>query len=253
MSLGKYDYRVKYRPRRYDQFWQGLDDPTIRTLVEQEKAVKYPKGMIYCGDFGCGKTSAARIRGMRTSCWHWDQDPVEACGKCLGCQKAMNSGDGPDYHELDATQEKLRSIIDNAMVSCNTLKRNSHPYMPRVFFIDEAHRASEKAQAMILEEMQQHQEHIFILSTREPGRLQTKIRNYCEMYLFKHPPAEIVAARLEDVARKEGLTLHPGVAQHIAERKKCVPRDCLGTLYECTFVSNDITMDDVNTVLADQE
>jgi DNA polymerase III gamma/tau subunit len=106
---------------------------------------------------------------------------------------------------------------------------------------------------MILEEMQQHQEHIFILSTREPGRLQTKIRNYCEMYLFKHPPAEIVAARLEDVARKEGLTLHPGVAQHIAERKKCVPRDCLGTLYECTFVSNDITMDDVNTVLADQE
>src|SRR5262249_49384954 len=40
MSLGKDDYRVKYRPRRYDQFWQGLDDPTIRTLVEQERAVK---------------------------------------------------------------------------------------------------------------------------------------------------------------------------------------------------------------------
>jgi DNA polymerase III gamma/tau subunit len=125
--------------------------------------------------------------------------------------------------------------------------------MPRVFFIDEAHRASEKAQAMLLEEMQQHQEHIFILSTREPGRLQTSIRDYCEMYLFKHPTAEVVAAQLEEVARKEGLTLRSGVAHHIAERKKCVPRDCLGTLYECTFVSNDISMDDVSTVLADQE
>ena len=253
MSLSKDDYRVKYRPRRYDQFWQGLEDPTIRALVEQEKAVKYPKGMIYCGDFGCGKTSAARIRGMRTSCWNWDQDPVEPCGTCLGCQTAMTTGDGPDYQEIDATQEKLRSIIDTAMAKCSTLKRNSHPYMPRVFFIDEAHRASEKAQNMLLHEMKQHQEHIFILSTREPGRLQKSIREYCEMYLFKHPSIEIIAARLEDVARTEGLTLQPGVAQLIAERKKCVPRDCLGTLYECTFVSNDISADDVEMVLASQE
>jgi hypothetical protein len=73
------------------------------------------------------------------------------------------------------------------------------------------------------------------------------------MYLFKHPSVEIIATRLEDVARKEGLTLQPGVAQLIAERKKCVPRDCLGTLYECTFVSNDITADDVEMVLASQE
>ena len=84
MSRSQDDYRVKYRPRRYDQLWQGLDDPSIRTLVEQERAVKYPKGMIYCGDFGCGKTSAARIRGMRFSCWNWDKNPVEPCGQCLG-------------------------------------------------------------------------------------------------------------------------------------------------------------------------
>lgn len=253
MSLSKDDYRVKYRPRRYDQFWQGVDDPTIHTLVEQERAVKYPKGMIYCGDFGCGKTSAARIRGMRTSCWNWDKDPVEPCGECLGCQGAMGAADGPDYHELDATQEGLRSVIDQAMAKCSTLKRNSHPYMPRVFFIDEAHRASEKAQHMLLHEMKQWQEHIFILSTREPGRLQKGIRDYCEMYLFKHPSVEIVAERLEDVARKEGVTLQPGVARRIAERKKCVPRDCLGTLYEATFVSNEITLDDLDMVLADQE
>src|SRR5207248_7602629 len=116
-----------------------------------------------------------------------------------------------------------------------------------------AHRAPEKVQAMLLNEMKQHQEHIFILSTREPGRLQTGIREYCEMYLFEHPPVEAVIARLEDVARAEGLTLQPRVAQRIAERKNCVPRDCLGLLYECTFVSDAITLDTVETVLADQE
>jgi DNA polymerase-3 subunit gamma/tau len=253
MSLSKDDYRVKYRPLRYDQLWQGLDDPTISALIEQEKAVKYPKGVIYAGDYGCGKTSAARIRGMRSSCWNWDKDPVEPCGQCLGCQAAMTVGKGPDYYELDATQEKLRSIVDDAMARSATLKRNSHPYMPRVFFVDEAHRAHEKVQNMLLHEMKQHQEHIFILSTADPSKLLPTVRDYCQMFHFKQPPVPVVVAKLEEVARKEGVTLQPGVAQAIAERKKCVPRDCLGTLYECTFVSLDISLDDLEMVLGDQE
>jgi hypothetical protein len=55
MALSKDDYRVKYRPRRYDELWQGPDDPTIARLREEEIKVKYPPGMIYYGDFGCGK------------------------------------------------------------------------------------------------------------------------------------------------------------------------------------------------------
>ena len=56
------DFRTKYRPRRYDQLWQGLDYPTIKRLRREEELVRYPRGMIFVGDYGCGKTSAARIR-----------------------------------------------------------------------------------------------------------------------------------------------------------------------------------------------
>jgi DNA polymerase-3 subunit gamma/tau len=253
MSESRDDYRVKYRPRRYDQMWQGLDDPTISALREQEIQVRYPTGLVYCGDYGCGKTTAARIRGMRTSCWNYERDPVEPCGECRGCRDAMTCAEeGPDYFELDATMEKLRLIIDRALNRTGTGKRNSHPHMPRVFFIDEAHRAPYKTQLTLLRDIKEHQESIFILSTREPDKLEPRIRDACEFFFFKPPPVEKVVARLEDIARQEGLTLEPGVAARIAERKQCVPRDCLGALYELTFTGKEIKLADVDLVLGDE-
>jgi DNA polymerase-3 subunit gamma/tau len=252
MAESKDDYRTKYRPRRYDQMWQGMDDPTLRRLVRQEEKVKYPRGLIFCGEYGCGKTSAARIRGMRTSCWHWENDPVEPCGKCLGCQNAMDRVQGPDYFELDSTQEKLRALLDRMLAKSGVGKRNSHPYMPRVYFLDEAHRAIPKTQLTILQDMKEHQEVMFILSTREPEKLVPELHEFCKMYHFKAPAPEISAAKLEIVAQKEGLTLEPGVALRIAERKAGIPRDCLGALYELSFGGNVIRLDDVDLMLGDE-
>jgi DNA polymerase-3 subunit gamma/tau len=124
--------------------------------------------------------------------------------------------------------------------------------MPRVFFLDEAHRAIPKTQLTILQDMKEHQEVMFILSTREPEKLEPEIREYCKMYLFKPPAPEISAAKLEAVAQKEGLTLEPGVALHIAQRKGGVPRDCLGTLYELTFGGREIRVEDVDLLLGDE-
>src|SRR5262249_40292008 len=115
MTFSNDDFRTKYRPRRYEQMWQGLDYPAIKRLPPGEERLRVPRGMISCGDYGCGKTPAARIRGMRSSCWNYLDHPSEPCGECPGCRTAMARGEGPDYFEMDATQEKLRSTIDLAL------------------------------------------------------------------------------------------------------------------------------------------
>ena len=89
MASSNDDFRTKHRPRRYDQMWQGVDYPAIKRLRREEQLCRYPRGMIFCGDYGCGKTTAARIRGMRSSCWNHRQDTVEPCGDCAGCRAAM--------------------------------------------------------------------------------------------------------------------------------------------------------------------
>src|SRR5262245_11243849 len=104
------DFRTKYRPTRYALMWQGPDYPAIKRLLREEESLRFPRGLIFCGDYGCGKTTAARIRGMRASCWNWRDHTAEPCGTCAGCRAAMK-GQGPDYWEMDATQEKLRSNI----------------------------------------------------------------------------------------------------------------------------------------------
>jgi DNA polymerase III gamma/tau subunit len=241
MASSNDDYRTKYRPRRYDQMWQGLDFPAIKRLCQEEERVRYPRGMIFCGDYGCGKTTAARIRGMRTSCWNYRQDSHEPCGDCPGCRTAMARGEGPDYFEMNATLEKLRSTIDYALHKTSIAKGHSHPLIPRVFFIDEAHRAGPKTQETLLKDIEDHQEAIFILSTTQPDKLDPAIRKRCSLYNFLAPTPEQCAPRIEEIAQKEDLRLEPGVALYIAQRKQGVPRDCLGVLYDLTFDTRDIT------------
>src|SRR5262249_31066357 len=243
------DFRTKYRPRRYDQMWQGAAFPAIKRLRREEELVRYPRGMIFSGDYGCGKTTAARIRGMRTSCWNYKLDPCEPCGDCPGCRRAMNHGEGPDYFEMDATQERLRAVIDQALRKTNVAKAHSHPFIPRVFFIDEAHRAGPKTQETLLKDIEDHQEAIFILSTTQPDKLDVALRKRCTTYLFEAPTVEQAAVRLELVARAEDLPVEPGVCLRIAQRVGAVPRDCLGVLYDLSFEGREIRLAAVEAFL----
>ena len=249
MATSNDDFRTKYRPRRYDHMWQGVEYPTIKRLRREEQLVRFPRGMIFIGDYGCGKTTAARIRGMRTSCWNYKQDPCEPCANCPGCRAAMNHGDGPDYFEMDATQEKLRVTMDIALRKTSIAKAHSNPYMPRVFFIDEAHRANPKTQETMLKDIEDHQEAIFILSTTQPDKLDPALRKRCTLYYFKTPTVEQVVKHMDAVALAENLVLEPGVSELIARRKSCVPRDCLGVLYELSFEGKEISLAQADAML----
>jgi len=242
MASSNDDFRTKYRPRRYDLMWQGIDYPAIRRLRREEELLRYSRGMIFSGDFGCGKTTAARIRGMRSSCWNYKQNTCEPCGECAGCRAAMAHGEGPDYFEMDATQEKLRARMDYALRKTSVAKGHSHPHIPRVFFIDEAHRAGAKTQETMLKDIEDHQEAIFILSTTQPDKLDIAIRKRCTLYTFLPPSAEQAVTALQRVAHAERLILEAGALEMIVDRKKCVPRDCLGVLYDMSFDGNEITL-----------
>jgi hypothetical protein len=60
--------------------------------------------------------------------------------------------------------------------------------------------------------------------------------------LFEAPTREQAAARLEEIAQREGLILEPGVAERIAVSKRAIPRDCLGVLYDLSFEGREITL-----------
>src|SRR5207248_2905169 len=152
--------------------------------------------------------------------------------ECAGCRAAMAHGEGPDYFEMDATQEKLRARMDYALRKTSVAKTHSHPHIPRVFFIDEAHRASAKTQETMLKDIEDHQEAIFILSTTQPDKLDVAIRKRCTMYSFLPPTVEQAVAAMQRVADHEALIVEAGALERIVEGKKRVPRDCLGVLYD---------------------
>jgi hypothetical protein len=70
------------------------------------------------------------------------------------------------------------------------------------------------------------------------------------MYRFDPPTIEQVVPRLERIVQLEELSVEPGVLVRIAQVKNCVPRDCLGVLYDLTFESKEITMTRLEDYLA---
>ena len=78
------------------------------------------------------------------------------------------------------------------------------------------------------------------------------IRKRCSLYLFEAPTVEQATARLEGIAQRERLVLAPGVARLIVERKRAVPRDCLGVLYELSFEGPVITLAAADGLLAQE-
>ena len=125
----------------------------------------------------------------------------------------MAHGEGPDYFEMDATQEKLRSRMDYALRKTSIAKTHSHPHIPRVFFIDEAHRASAKTQETMLKDIEDHQEAIFILSTTQPDKLDPAIRKRCTIYHFLPPTPQQAVVALQRVADAEHLIVEAGALE----------------------------------------
>jgi DNA polymerase III gamma/tau subunit len=80
------------------------------------------------------------------------------------------------------------------------------------------------------------------LYTTQPDKLDPAIRKRCTLYTFMPPTVEQAVANLQRVAEAERLFVEAGAPEMIAERKQCVPRDCIGVLYDMTFDGNEITL-----------
>jgi DNA polymerase III gamma/tau subunit len=104
----------------------------------------------------------------------------------------------------------------------------------------------------MLKDIEDHQEAVFILSTTQPDKLDLALRKRCTLYQFKTPTAEQVVTNLQKVADAERLWVEPGSLEMIADRKQCVPRDCLGVLYDLSLHSSEITLAQVEGILVSE-
>ena len=213
----------KYRPRKFDELvGQEVAVQTLRNaLASQQIAQAY----LFSGLRGVGKTTVARILAKALNC---EKGPTpEPCGECTACTE-IGLGTALDVLEIDAASNtgiddvrELRDVIRNLPI------RDRY----RVIILDEAHQLSKAAFNGLLKIIEEPPKHVvFILASTEKDKFPATILSRCLQVDFRPIPADLVAARLSEVAAKEPFGLTLGAAQLIARATEGSLRDALSLL-----------------------
>lgn len=184
------EFYIKYRPKLFKQVkGQREAVSTLQGLLKKKSGL--PRGLLFTGASGCGKTTLAYI-----------------------LQKKLACGDA-DFHEKDIADfrgiETIRDMRSHIKLSPINGK-------VKIYLLDEAHQLTGDAQNALLKMLEKCPRHAYImLATTEPNKLKTTIKTRCTE--IKVDP--LARGDLEDVVAevidKECLKIGEKVVAKICE------------------------------------
>ncbi len=213
----------RWRPQRFEDLVG--QDVVVRTLRNALSSGQIAHAYLFSGLRGVGKTTVARLLAKALNC---EKGPTpDPCGECGACQD-IAAGSSLDVLEMDAASNRGIDDVRELREVARVLPVRDHF---RVFILDEAHQLSKDAFAALLKILEEPPAHVvFILASTEKDKFPATILSRCLQIDFRPIPADLVAARLTQVAGNEGFELTPGAAQLIARATEGSLRDALSLL-----------------------
>ena len=223
-------YQALYRKWRPKTFSDVVGQEHITaTLRRQVAEGRLSHAYLFTGTRGTGKTTCAKILAKAVNCENpQNGDPCNACPACLG----IDSGAFLDVTELDAASnngvDSVRALRDEAVYAPAQVKK-------RVYIIDEVHMLSGAAFNALLKILEEPPEHLmFILATTELHKVLPTILSRCQRFAFRRILPRDIEARLDYVAKQEGIDLRPDGAELLARLSDGALRDALSLLDQCS-------------------
>ncbi len=231
----------KWRPKSFsDVCGQEHITAILRYQIENGKT---SHAYLFCGSRGTGKTTCAKILARAVNC----ENPHggDPCGECAACRSADLSG-CIDIVEMDAASnngvDDIRQIRDEVEYLPAELKF-------KVYIIDEVHMLSASAFNALLKTLEEPPPHVmFILATTELQKIPATILSRCQRFDFRRIAGDVLAARLEYIAKEEGIELDHEAAFMLAHLAQGGMRDAISLLELCSGENKPITADVVEEI-----
>ena len=234
----------KFRPAEFEDV-KGQDH-IITTLKNQIKADRIGHAYLFCGTRGTGKTTVAKIFAKAVNCEH----PVDGspCGECTMC-KNIAAGTSMNVIEIDAASN---NGVDNIREIREEVSYRPTEGRYKGYIIDEVHMLSIGAFNALLKTLEEPPEYvIFILATTEAHKIPITILSRCQRYDFKRITIDTIAARLDELMKKEQVEVEEKAIRYIAKAADGSMRDALSLLDQCIafYLGQKLTYDHVLEVL----
>ncbi len=227
---------VRYRPQTFrDLVGQ---DAVARVLQNALRENRVAPVYLFAGPRGVGKTTTARILARALNC---EQGITpEPCGTCASCV-SIQQGRSLSVVEMDAASNRGIDDIREIREKIQVLPPDGRF---KVYIIDEAHMLTREAFNALLKTLEEPPPHVvFVLATTEPHRIPETVQSRAQRLDFRPISRERIAARLMEVARKEGIPLTEDGALEIARHARGGLRDALRSLELASLYGNEDALD----------
>jgi DNA polymerase-3 subunit gamma/tau len=220
---GANDLHTIYRPCRVDEFLGNKTN--MNTIRKGLDSGTLSHTMLFVGDAGCGKTTAARVIALGLNCLQSEISTSKPCLQCTSCESILNGND-LDVIEINVGADSGKDAVNEIVKDLPQAPFNSRY---KILIFDEAHRLSNAAQALLLKVIEEGYSHVyFIFCTNEPEKLSEAFMTRCNIMNFNRLSTESIRKALEDVAESEAMVpRNPAVLDLIAQECKGVSRVAL--------------------------
>ncbi|MFI5180152.1 MAG: DNA polymerase III subunit gamma/tau [Thermoanaerobaculia bacterium] len=236
----------KWRPRSFEDV-VGQEE-IVRALTNAVSQDRLAHAYLFSGPRGVGKTTTARLLAAAINCSSSDRPTPTPCGTCVSCTEILE-GRSIDALEIDgATHGKVDQARDLIEVVAFAPVRDRR----KIFIIDEVHAISAAAFQALLKTLEEPPAHaVFILATTERHKIPATILSRCQRFDFQRLTDDEVAARLTEVARREGIPVpEPAALSALAAAATGSLRDALSLFDQAAArAGGPVTAADVDALL----
>ena len=215
------DLTLKYRPKEWDDVI-GQEFIT-NILKKQVETNTFRHTYLFCGAYGSGKTTCARILADKIN--HGNGSPIEIDG-------ASNNG-----------VDNIRAIIEDAQTAAV-----GSDY--KTMIVDECHMITPQGWNAALKLIEEPPAHcVFIFCTTNPEKIPSTILSRVQRFDFGKIPNEKIVGRLVYILQQEGVDTYDEKALlRIAILSDGHMRDAVKALDGCLNIDHHITLELVESL-----